>query len=38
MKKRPGDPWPSILGDVKVSKRGLAYARKIWRRMGYTEA
>jgi len=28
---RKGYPFPSILGDIKPSKEGLAFARKIWR-------
>jgi len=25
-------PWPSILGDIKPSKRALAYAQKMWKK------
>jgi predicted dehydrogenase len=28
-------PWPSILGNIRPSKAGLAYAKKVWRRCGY---
>lgn len=34
-RRREGDPWPSVRGEVKPSKKGLEYAREIWRRMGY---
>jgi len=33
--RREGQPWPSILGDIKPTREGIAYARKIWKRMGY---
>jgi len=33
--RKKGDPWPSILGEVKPTRQGLAYARKIWKRIGY---
>jgi predicted dehydrogenase len=36
-KRRKGDPGPSILGEIKPSARGLAYARRIWRSIGYEE-
>jgi len=36
-KRRPGQPWPSILGDIKPTEEGLAYARKVWKSIGYTE-
>ena len=36
-KRRKGQPWPSILGNVKPSARGIAYARKIWKSIGYEE-
>jgi len=32
----PGQPAPSILGRLKPSRKGLAYARKVWREIGYT--
>ncbi len=35
-RRREGDPWPSIRGDVKLTKRQLAYARKDWQTMGYS--
>ncbi len=35
-KRHPDQPWPSILGDIKPAEKGLAYARKIWRSIGYT--
>ena len=34
-KKRPTDPYPSILGEVKPTREQLAYARKIWKSVGY---
>ncbi|MFH1904428.1 MAG: Gfo/Idh/MocA family oxidoreductase [bacterium] len=34
--RKKGDPWPSILGDIKPTKRGMAYAKKIWKEIGYT--
>ena len=33
--RRPGQPWPSILGDLKPSKEALAYARQVWEEMGF---
>lgn len=33
--RKEGDPWPSILGDIKPTQMGLEYARKIWRSIGY---
>ena len=33
--RRPGQPWPSILGNIKPTAKGLTYAQKIWTRMGY---
>ena len=35
-RRRPGQPWPSIEGKKKLSPDALAYARKVWRRNGYT--
>jgi hypothetical protein len=37
MTRRPGDPWPSVLGNIKPSREALAYARRVWKRVGYTE-
>ena len=34
-RRQEGYPWPSILGDIKPTEEGLAYARKIWQNMGY---
>ncbi len=31
----PGQPYPSVLGDIKPSPEALEHARKIWREMGY---
>ncbi|MBI3970147.1 MAG: Gfo/Idh/MocA family oxidoreductase [Chloroflexi bacterium] len=36
-RRREGDPWPSVLGDVKPSAEGLAYAREVWANLGYQE-
>jgi predicted dehydrogenase len=35
--RQDGDPWPSVLGDLRPSAEGLAYAREVWRAMGYVE-
>ncbi len=32
---KQGQPWPSIFGDLQPSKDAKAYARKIWRKMGW---
>ncbi|MCC6730980.1 MAG: Gfo/Idh/MocA family oxidoreductase [Chthonomonadales bacterium] len=31
----PGQPWPSILGEVVPSAEALAYVRSVWAEMGY---
>ena len=36
-KRRKGQPWPSILGDIKPTAQGLDYARKIWKQVGCRE-
>jgi len=33
--KKKGDPWPSILGDLKPTEQGIIYARKVWKKEGY---
>lgn len=33
--RRPGQPWPSILGDITPPAEGLAYARVVWEESGY---
>lgn len=33
----PGQPLPSILGDVEPAPDAVTYAREIWAAMGYTE-
>ncbi|MCK4590556.1 MAG: hypothetical protein KAT86_02290, partial [Candidatus Latescibacteria bacterium] len=34
-KRREDQPWPSILGDVEPTGKGLAHARKVWKSIGY---
>ena len=34
--RKKGDPWPSILSNIKPTKKGMAYAKKIWKKNGYT--
>ena len=34
-RRKKGWPWPSIRGDIKPTKKAIAYARKIWEDMGY---
>ena len=36
-RRRKGQPWPSIKGDIRPTPRGLARARRTWRPMGYEE-
>ena len=33
--RRPGQPWPSILGEIVPTPETIAYARRIWAEMGY---
>ena len=33
--RRPGQPWPSILGEFKPRPEAVAFARKVWKEMGY---
>ena len=33
--RKPGDPWPSILGDIKPTNQGVKYAEKNWKKEGY---
>jgi hypothetical protein len=35
LKRKEGSPWPSVLGEIKPTEEGLAYARKVWEGMGY---
>jgi hypothetical protein len=35
--RKPGDPWPSVLGDLRPTEEGLACARQAWASMGYVE-
>jgi predicted dehydrogenase len=30
--RREGDPWPSVLGDVRPTPEGVAYAGEVWSR------
>jgi len=34
-RRRKGPPWPSIEGDRRPTKKALAYARRIWKEIGY---
>jgi len=34
-RRKEGDPWPSILGEIKPTKAGTAYSRKVWKQVGY---
>ncbi|MAG37193.1 MAG: hypothetical protein CL878_13245 [Dehalococcoidia bacterium] len=34
-RRKAGDPWPSIQGDLKPSAEGMTYARQVWADMGY---
>ena len=34
-KRHPDQPWPSILGNIEPTEKGLAYARKVWKSIGY---
>lgn len=36
--RRPGQPWPSILGEVTPSDAAVTYARRVWAEIGYEEA
>lgn len=33
--RRPGQPWPSILGEVTPSPEAMEFVRRIWDEMGY---
>jgi hypothetical protein len=35
--KGPGQPLPSLLGDIEPSPEAFAYAREVWEGMGYQE-
>jgi len=35
--RRPGQPWPSITGEVTPDEASLAAARKVWAEQGYRE-
>ncbi|MBD3181773.1 hypothetical protein GF312_05740 [Candidatus Poribacteria bacterium] len=34
-RRKEDDPWPSITGEIKPTKEGLEYARKVWDKIGY---
>jgi len=34
-RRKEGDPWPSILGEIKPTKAGIAFAKKVWKQAGY---
>jgi predicted dehydrogenase len=36
-RRAPGDPWPSVFGNLSPSAEALAYARKNWAAVGYEE-
>lgn len=36
--RRPGQPWPSILGNIEPSPEAIAHAKRVWAEMGYHEA
>jgi hypothetical protein len=38
MTRKPGNPRPSVLGDLKPSAEGLAYAGQVWAELGYVES
>ncbi|MHB0859616.1 MAG: Gfo/Idh/MocA family protein [Anaerolineae bacterium] len=33
--RRPGQPWPSIRGEIVPSSEAVAHARQVWAEMGY---
>ena len=33
---RAGDPWPSVLSQITPPPKALAYAKEIWKKVGYT--
>ncbi len=35
--RRPGQPWPSILGEITPTEEGIKYAKEVWNGMGYNE-
>ena len=34
-RRKKGQPWPSILGNIKPSEEAKAFARKVWKEQGY---
>ncbi len=34
-RRRTGQPWPSVRGDVRPSAAARAYARRVWRKTGF---
>jgi len=35
-RRRKDQPWPSILGNIKPSTQALGFAKRVWKRTGYT--
>jgi len=35
-RRKPDYPYPSVLGDIKPTRDGLEFARKVWKEIGYT--
>jgi hypothetical protein len=36
-RRTASDPWPSVLGDIRPSEEGLAFAREVWESRGFVE-
>jgi len=36
--RRPGQPWPSMLGDIRPTEQGIEFATNVWQESGYTGA
>ena len=34
--RRPGQPWPSMLGDIRPTEAGIKFASEVWKKSGYT--
>ncbi|MBI3920241.1 MAG: hypothetical protein HY318_02395 [Armatimonadetes bacterium] len=35
-RRKEGDPWPSVRGEITPTQRQVARAREVWRSVGYT--